>query len=159
VIVGAFVGLLQWRLALKDMVDRIAWILAILIANSLIVVVNILATSGQLIPKIFEYYSVGLCASCDLARLHETWFSGTLLYSIMAGLAAVVPTGVVLFRTCSRPPNLWLLGGVLAFLAANLLRIPLYLSSEFWVVHSYFLIGPLVIALISAPFLYATLHL
>jgi ABC-type uncharacterized transport system permease subunit len=71
-IVGAFVGLLQWHLALSLDMKRIAWVLAIVLANCLIVLTADFAERHQLIPQVFDYYSVGLCASCDLVRLHET---------------------------------------------------------------------------------------
>jgi hypothetical protein len=108
--VGAFVGLLQWHLALKSKVNRVAWAFATVCANIFIVSSIEFAEQQQIIPQIFEYYSVGLCETCDPARLDETWLSGAVLYSLIAGLAAAVPTGIALFQYGSRPPNLWILG-------------------------------------------------
>ncbi len=101
VIVGLFVGFLQWRLSLKNIVNPVAWILAIVFANTLIVIAADFAQSHRLIPQIFDY-SVGRCFECDVARLHETWFSGTVVPSLITGFAGAIPTAIVLSRYWSR---------------------------------------------------------
>jgi hypothetical protein len=158
-IFGICVGLLQWRVALKGIVNGVAWVFATGLASVLIVASYGFAASQQLIPSIMHYYNPGcLSASCDSYALDDTWLGGVVVVSLIGGLSAALPTGLVLSRYGFNI-YLWVFGSLLASLVGVLLYIPFAVGPGYVGSLSYLaVIGPLVIAVISAPFLYATPH-
>lgn len=161
VILGISVGLLQWRIALKGILNGVAWTIATGLASVLIATVLVFASNERFIPPSLQYFNSGcLSASCDSFTLRETWFFGVVVLSLIGGLSVAVPTGfvLVLSRHSSRI-YLWLFGSLLASLLGLLAYLPFAMGpgsngTLFYLA----LIGPVVIAAISAPFLYVTLH-
>jgi hypothetical protein len=159
---GICVGLLQWSVALRDIVKAVEWTFATTLASFLVGASLIFASNLQLIPQVLEYFNPGcLSASCDRYKLHATWISGTVVFSLIVGLSAALPTGFVLSRYGSRV-YLWVFGCILASLTGVLAYLPFALSFGSAVIVTAFccfpLIGPILVATVSAPFIDATLR-
>ncbi len=161
VILGICAGLLQWRVALKGMVNGVAWTIATGLAGVLIATSLVFAANEQLIPPILQYYNPGcLSASCDSFALRDTWFFGVVELSLIGGISVALPTGFVLVisRYGSRV-YMWLFGSLLASWLGLLAYLPFAMGPGPDGTFCYLaLLGPIVIAAISAPFLYVTLH-
>jgi len=160
IIFGACLGLIQWIAALKSIVNGLAWTLATIVASVLTLAALVYANSHQFIAPILDYYNLGcLSNSCDSYKLHETWFMGTAVIVIIISLSTALPTGIVLLRYSSRI-YMWVLGIVIAS-AAGILAYVAYAVSFRGILADLFyiaLLGPLIIAIISAPFAYITLQ-
>jgi hypothetical protein len=153
------VGLFQWWAALKGIVSGIAWSLATGLAGVLVVVATVFVSNLNLFPPILHYYNPGcLSAGCDMLILDEKWIVGVGVLGLIVGLSAALPTGIVLSRYGSRV-YMWLLGCLLAALLSLLAYIPFALVPGPGDTFLYFtVIGPVIIAVILAPFVYVTLH-
>jgi hypothetical protein len=158
-IFGMCVGLFQWLLVLKGIVNGVAWILATGLASTLIAASSGFASSLNLIPPIMHYYNPGcLSASCDSFALDDTWLWGVVVVGLIGGLSAALPTGLVLSRYGSNI-HIWVFGCLLTSLLSVLSYIPFGLGPGYWAAYCYLgIIGPLAIAVISAPFVHATLR-
>jgi hypothetical protein len=155
-ILGICVGLLQWRVALKGIVNGVAWTSATGLASVLIAASLIFVESQQLIPPILEYYNPGcLSASCDSFTLRETWFFGVVVLSFIGGLSVALPTGFVLVLAgYGSKIYVWVFGSFLASVLGLLAYMPISLGPGYDGTYCYLaLIGPMVIAAVSAPFL------
>ncbi len=99
-----------------------------------------------------------LSASCDICVTSETWLIGAVLSGLVFGLAVAVPTAFILSRYSSRV-CLWIVGCILTACTTILVGIMVITSPEFlslFLVYGTFL-GPMVIGVVSAPFIYAVL--
>jgi len=160
-IFGVCVGFFQWRNTLRKYVNGVAWTTATGLAGVLLASSLIFASSQQLIPPILEYYNPGcLSDSCDSFALVETWTVGIGKLGVIGGLSVAIPTSIVLVlsRYGSRV-YVWLFGSLLASLTGLLLYLPFgmgpgYDGTLFYLV----LLGPMVVAASSGPFLYVALY-
>jgi hypothetical protein len=158
-ILGICLGLIQWVVALRGLVNGIAWVFATAIASIFVVEAIAFAANHQLIPQVFEYYNPGcLSASCDAYTLYNTWISGSIVYGLIASLAAILPTGVVLLVYGTKL-HIWIVGGILSSVAGVLAYIPFALIPGSSATYLYLVcIGPIVIAAVSAPFIRISLQ-
>jgi hypothetical protein len=155
-IFGVCVGVVQWRVALRGVLNGTAWAIALGIASILLAASFVFASSHQLLPPILQYRNLGcLSASCDSYILRSTWLSGIAVLGVIGGLSVAIPTSCVLaLSRHGARVHIWVLGcllasflGLLAYLPFILLPGPILCSICFVVI-----VGPLVIAAISAPF-------
>jgi hypothetical protein len=154
IVFGICIGFCQWAVALRGIVNGLAWTVATSTASLLIA----LAFDGthQLIPQILEYYNPGcLSASCDSYRLSDGWAIGTLLSIIIVVIAIALPTGVVLSRHASKL-YMWILGSIIGSIVwvLGFILISVSIPGGFEELCWSSLILPIVIALITAPFIY-----
>jgi hypothetical protein len=158
-VLGLCIGLLQWAVALKGIVNGVAWILATTIASTLILIVLIFVEASGLVPPVLVYYNPGcLSASCDSSRLDEAWLSGAVVSIFIISLATVLPTSIVLSHYSARI-YVWILGGVVTSMSGVIIVIVTYvIIQRDWETLSWLtLTEPLILGLISAPFAYITL--
>ena len=160
-IFGICIGIFQWLVALRGKINGVAWTFATLLSSVLIVAYLNIANNEQLIPPITQYRNLGcLSDSCDSFMLRDTWFSGVLIYGLIGGLAVATPTSVILcWSGYGSKIYRWWIGCILASVLGLLVYLPFMLGDAFVGIFCYVgIVGPLVMAVLSAPFLDFTLH-
>jgi hypothetical protein len=161
ILMGTSVGLFQWLFALRGRVYGAAWLFATALAGIILAASSQYADREHLLPQILEYYNPGcLSLSCDSYTLHETWFSGILIYGLIGGLSAALPTSIALGWSGyhSKLP-MWWIGCILASVLGLLAYIPVALipgpvfSNLLNVFCSAGILVPFATAVILAPFI------
>ncbi len=147
---GMCLGLLQWRVALKGIVNGVAWISATTLAGFLVALSIEFVQSQRIIAVLLPGC---LSVSCDTFTLYTIQILSVVILSVAYGLAAALPTGLVLSRYGSRI-YLWVLGCILASLLGILTYIFFLKVPDLCpMLLSFAVIDPMVIAAVSAPFL------
>lgn len=155
-LIGTSVGLLQWLLTLRGIVNGPTWVLTTIGVGILINPVMQFLISQSWVPPILYLYRLEcLSDSCYIPTLHDTWFIGILTLSLASGICLAIPTWFV-FHSYERAASWSLIAGFAVSLGVGFSYIALVLVLEAAIevkLLFYFCVGPIVFTVIMGLFL------